>query len=66
LIDVFLLVERLLAEYVDYCNHVRTHQTLGGDALVMSKPPPKTTVEDTVLSATPILGGLYHGYDKVA
>ena len=59
-------LERLLTEYVDYYNHVRTHQTLGGETPVKSKTPPETAVKDTVLSATPILGGLYHDYKKAA
>jgi len=59
-------LERLLAEYVAYYNNVRTHQTLGGETPVESAPPPKTELKDTVLSAKPILGGLYHDYEKVA
>jgi hypothetical protein len=47
-------------------NNVRTHQTLCGETPVKSTPPPKTTAKDTVLSAKPILGGLYHDYDKAA
>ena len=59
-------LERLLAEYVDYYNNVRTHQALDGEASVKSTPPRETAVRDTVLSARPILGGLYHEYSKVA
>jgi len=59
-------LEGLLAEYVDYYNHTRTHQTLDGDTPVKSSPPPKTAAKDTMLSANPILGGLYHGYQKIA
>ena len=59
-------LERLLTEYVDYYNCVRTHQTLNGETPVKSKPLPETAVKDTVLSAKPILGGLYHDYKKVA
>jgi len=59
-------LERLLAEYVDYYNHTCTHQAIDGETPVKSLSPPETTVENTVLSAKPILGGLYHHYDKVA
>ena len=59
-------LERLLAEYVDYYNNVRTHQTLGGRPPIISDKPPTTSVRDTKLKAKPILGGLYHDYDKAA
>ena len=65
---VIVLNERhltaLLTEYVHYYNHVRTHQALDGDTPVKGKPPPVTTVKDTILKATPILNGLYHSYEK--
>ena len=59
-------LELLLAEYVDYYNNVRTHQTLGGEAPVKSPSPPLSLVKDTRLKAKPILGGLYHEYQKAA
>jgi len=59
-------LERLLAEYVNYYNNTRTHQFLDGETPIKSLPPPKTTMANTILSATPILGGLYHSYDKAA
>lgn len=59
-------LERLLSEYAHYYNNVRTHQTLGGETPIKSAPPPKTLVEGTMLLAKPILGGLYHDYQKVA
>jgi len=59
-------LERLLIEYVKYYNNVRTHQTLDGETPVKSAPPPLTLVKDTRLKAKPILGGLYHDYDKAA
>jgi hypothetical protein len=59
-------LEILLAEYVDYYNNVRTHQFLGGETPIKSTPPPLTVIENTKLKAIPILGGLYHDYDKVA
>jgi len=59
-------LERLLAEYVKYYNNVRTHQALGGETPVESPRPPLTLVKDTKLKAKPILGGLYHEYQKAA
>ena len=59
-------MERLLLEYVTYYNCVRTHQALDGDTPIKSLTPLKTAVKDTRLSAQSILGGLYHGYKKVA
>jgi len=59
-------LERLLAEYVNYYNNVRTHQALDGETPVKSAQPPLTLVKDTKLKATPILGGLYHDYEKAA
>jgi len=57
-------LERLMTEYAEYYNNVRTHQFLDGDTPVMSLPPPITMAKDTVLSSKPILGGLYHSYEK--
>jgi len=54
----------LLKEYVEYYNNVRTHQALGGEAPVQREPPPRTWAKDTALRAKPILGGLYHSYEK--
>jgi len=59
-------LEHLLAEYVQYYNNVRTHQTLGGETPVKRTQHPQTVVSDTVLKANPILSGLYHDYQKVA
>ena len=59
-------LERMLTEYVEYYNNVRTHQTLGGTTPIYSKPPPETNVADSKLSSRPILGGLYHDYKKAA
>ena len=59
-------LERLLAEYVEFYNHVRTHQALDGDTPVESATPHKTLARNTVLVSKPILGGLYHSYEKIA
>ena len=60
-------LEHLLAEYVQYYNNVRTHQSLNGETPILKfVPPPETTAKDTKLSARPILGGLYHEYQKAA
>ena len=59
-------LERLLAEYVYYYNHVRTHQALDGDTPVKTDALPRTLAKDTALEAKPILGGLYHEYRKAA
>jgi len=56
----------MLCEYVEYYNSIRTHQTLGGNTPIESKPPSETNVADSKLSSRPILGGLYHDYKKAA
>ena len=57
---------RLLAEYVDYYNHERPHRFLDGGTPVVGERPPLRLVEDAVLEGRPVLGGLYHLYDKGA
>ena len=57
-------LNNLLKEYVHYYNNVRTHQAIDGETPVKTIPPPKTDAKDTVLRAKPILGGLYHSYEK--
>jgi len=59
-------LERLLEKYVKYYNNTRTHQTLDGETPVQHDRPPLTPVKNTSLKSKPILGGLYHSYDKVA
>ena len=59
-------LERMLSEYIYYYNNVRTHQTLGGETPVPKESPPKTLAAETSLISKPILGGLYHDYDKSA
>ena len=54
----------LLKEYVAYYNNTRTHQALDGGTPIQREPPPGTWAKDTVLKAKPILGGLYHSYEK--
>lgn len=57
----------LLREYVQrYYNPVRTHQGIDCQTPILSDKPPDSLVKDTVLISEPILGGLYHGYDKAA
>ena len=57
-------LQSLLKEYVEYYNNVRTHQSLNGETPVKSVSLPITAAEDTVLHSNPILGGLYHSYEK--
>jgi len=60
-------LEYLLGEYVHkYYNTHRTHQGLGGQTPIPSPVYPPTTMAETKLKATPVLGGLYHTYEKVA
>ena len=57
----------LLSEYIHkYYNPHRTHQGLGGHTPIPSPEYPPTTIAETKLKATPVLGGLYHTYEKVA
>lgn len=59
-------LHKLLAKYVDYYNHHRPHQGLNGNTPVSSPEYRSTTCANTKLKATPVLGGLYHSYTKVA
>ncbi|WP_255407109.1 transposase [Sporosarcina sp. P16b] len=57
----------LLTEYIkNYYNTDRTHQGIDGKTPMPSPIYLLTSVEDTVLEATPILKGLYHTYKKAA
>jgi len=56
----------LLKEYVEYYNHHRTHQGINGDTPVPSPIYKPTTCAETKLKSTPVLGGLYHTYNKAA
>ena len=54
-----------LAFKILYVN-VRTHQALNGTTPVEHKLPPRTAVTGTGLKSKPILGGMYHDYEKAA
>jgi len=59
-------LHKLLKEYVDYYNHHRPHQGLSGGTPVPSPEYQPSNCANTKLKATPVLGGLYHSYTKVA
>jgi len=60
-------LKSLLREYIGkYYNHVRTHQGIECQTPIVKEKPKETTAETTVLKAEPILGGMYHSYEKVA
>jgi putative transposase len=57
----------LLKEYFNKYYHTeRTHQGIGCQTPIQGEKRLGTLVKDTVLEATPILGGLYHSYKKAA
>ena len=58
---------RLLKEYINsYYNTNRTHQGINGKTPIPLPLYPSTTISNTKLKATPVLGGLYNTYKKVA
>lgn len=60
-------LEYLLNEYIySYYNTHRTHQGLNRETPEPSPTYLPTRAEDTKLKSTPILGGLYHTYEKVS
>ncbi len=60
-------LECLIQEYIqNYYNPVRTHQGIDCQTPILKEKPLETSVANTVLTSEPILGGLYHGYHKVA
>jgi transposase InsO family protein len=60
-------LNRLLNEYIHkYYNTHRTHQGIGGKTPIPLPEYPPTTMANTKLKKTPVLGGLYHTYEKVA
>ena len=60
-------LRKILHQYIfKYYNPHRTHQGLGGQTPYRAKRPSETTMAETSLSSTEILGGLYHTYRKVA
>ncbi len=57
----------LLRQYFQKYYHTeRTHQGIGCQTPIPDEKRPGTLSKDTVLEATPILGGLYHSYKKAA
>jgi len=57
----------LLKEYIhQYYNPVRTHQGIDCETPIPSEKYGETTIAGTVLKSTPVLGALYHSYQKVA
>lgn len=57
----------LLSEYVHkYYNPHRTHQGIDGQTPIPSPKYEPTTMAETKLISTPVLGGLYHTYKKIA
>jgi len=57
----------LLHEYIHkYYNPARTHQGIECETPIPSEKNGETTIAETVLKSTPVLGGLYHSYQKVA
>jgi putative transposase len=60
-------LECLLKEYNDnYYNPHRTHQGIGRKTPILSQEPVKSTAAATSLISGPVLGGLYHNYQKAA
>jgi putative transposase len=59
-------LERLLRESVEEHYHVaRPHQGLGGDTPIPTERVPAID-GPTKLTASPALGGLHHGYTRIA
>lgn len=54
---------RILAEYVKYYNHARTHQSLDRNSPVPRDVEPPA---NGLVVATPYLGGLHHRYSRAA
>jgi len=60
-------LHKLIYEYVnDYYNTNRTHQGINCQTPIRQKPLVKTCIKDTEFIVSPMLGGLYHNYKKVA
>ncbi|ABO51528.1 Integrase, catalytic region [Desulforamulus reducens MI-1] len=60
-------LHRLLREYIhEYYNTHRTHQGINGKTPIPLPTYLPTKASKTKLKATPVLGGLYHTYKKVA
>ena len=59
-------LQRLLGEFIEeYCHVARPHQGLGGDTPIPTESPPDLD-GPTTLTATPVLGGLHHRYQRQA
>ena len=60
-------LEYLLREYIHkYYNPVRTHQGISRQTPIFSERSSRTSITEMSLASEPILGGLYHNYQKQA
>ena len=55
-------LRRVVLEYVDYYNSTRPHRTLG----LETPEGPRTVQSEGTVTATPVLGGLHHRYERLA
>jgi transposase InsO family protein len=55
-------LRRVLLEYVDYYNSTRPHRTLG----LETPEGPRTVQRERPVTATPVLAGLHHRYERLA
>ncbi|WP_041285036.1 hypothetical protein [Desulfoscipio gibsoniae] len=62
--DGYLLHNRTVP--LCFPNTHRTHQGIDGKTPIPSPEYPQTTMAETTLVAKPVLGGLYHTYEKAA
>jgi putative transposase len=60
-------LQNLLWKYVNsFYNPNRTHQGIGCETPIKTEKKQPISIQNVVLKETPILGGLYHTYDRVA
>ncbi|QGU00427.1 Mobile element protein [Candidatus Syntrophocurvum alkaliphilum] len=60
-------LNNLLKEYIeDYYNTHRTHQGINGNTPIPSPTYLPTKAKNSKLKSTPVLGGLYHTYNKAS